>query len=77
MATVKESVFRLLDDLPDDVSLEQIQYHLYLLGQAKKAPVAEPDSSTPTAFEIYEKLDLGPGGYSLAESTNGSGGRKS
>jgi hypothetical protein len=74
MATAKESVFRLLDDLPNDVSLEQIQYHLYLLKEAKKAPTSEPDSSKPTAFEIYQKLDLGPGGHSLAESAEGSSG---
>jgi hypothetical protein len=74
MTTVKESVFRLLGNLPDDVSLEEIQYHLYLLRQANKAPASEPDSSTSTAFEIYEKLDLGLGGHSLADSTEGSSG---
>ncbi len=30
MATVKEEVKKLLDQLPDDVTLEDIQYHLYV-----------------------------------------------
>ena len=30
MATPKEEVRHLLDQLPDDVSLEQIQYHIYV-----------------------------------------------
>ena len=30
MATAKEDVRHLLEQLPDDVSLEQIQYHIYV-----------------------------------------------
>ena len=30
MATAKEEVRRMLDQLPDDVSLEDIQYHIYV-----------------------------------------------
>lgn len=30
MASAKESVRRLLDELPDDVTLEDIQYHVYV-----------------------------------------------
>ena len=30
MATVKEEVIRLIQSLPDDCTLEQIQYQLYL-----------------------------------------------
>jgi predicted transcriptional regulator len=30
MATVKEEVLRLIQSLPDDCTLEQIQYQLYL-----------------------------------------------
>jgi len=31
MSTVKEEVQALLDKLPDDCSLEDIQYHLYVV----------------------------------------------
>jgi predicted transcriptional regulator len=30
MATAKEEVRGILDGLPDDVSLEEIQYHIYV-----------------------------------------------
>ena len=30
MSTVKEEVSRMLEQLPDDVSMEDIQYHLYV-----------------------------------------------
>ena len=30
MSPVKEAVRRLLDELPEDVTLEDIQYHLYV-----------------------------------------------
>ena len=30
MGTVKEAVRKMLDELPDDVSFEDIQYHLYV-----------------------------------------------
>lgn len=30
MATAKDDVRKLLDDLPDDASLEDIQYHIYV-----------------------------------------------
>ena len=30
MANAKEGVRRLLDELPDDVTLEDIQYHIYV-----------------------------------------------
>ena len=35
MITAKEEVRRLLDTLPDDASLEDIQYHLYVLEKVK------------------------------------------
>ena len=30
MSTAKDSVRRLLDELPDEVTLEDIQYHIYV-----------------------------------------------
>jgi hypothetical protein len=30
MSTVKDEVRRILDQLPDDVSFEDIQYHIYV-----------------------------------------------
>ena len=30
MSTVKEEVRRLLDQLPEDITMEDVQYHLYV-----------------------------------------------
>ncbi len=35
MSTAKEEVESLLDKLPDDCSLEDIQYHLYVIEKVK------------------------------------------
>ena len=36
MATAKTDVQNLLSRLPDNVTLEEIQYHLYVLGKIEK-----------------------------------------
>ena len=36
MSTVKEEVRSLLDKLPDDCSLEDIQYHLYVVEKINR-----------------------------------------
>jgi hypothetical protein len=36
MGTAKEDVERLLEKLPDDCSLEDVQYHLYVLEKVRR-----------------------------------------
>ncbi len=36
MNTVKEEIKTLLERLPDDCTIEDIQYHLYVLGKIQK-----------------------------------------
>ena len=36
MSPVKQDVMALLNNLPDDCSLEDIQYHLYVLEKVRK-----------------------------------------
>ena len=36
MSTVKTEVASMLESLPDDASLEDIQYHLYVLEKVKR-----------------------------------------
>ena len=57
MSTAKEEVKALLDKLPDDCSLEDVQYHLYVvekihrgIGRAEKEGVLSQD-------EVERKLD--------------------
>ena len=37
MSTAKEDVEALLNKLPDDCSLEDIQYHLYVIDKVRRA----------------------------------------
>jgi hypothetical protein len=36
MSTAKQDVLKLLKNLPDDVSVEEIQYHLYVLDKVRR-----------------------------------------
>ena len=36
MATAKQEVLKVLDTLPEDASLEDIQYHLYVLQHIER-----------------------------------------
>lgn len=48
MSTAKSEVFSLLESLPDDASLEDIQYHLYVLEKVKKGvDRAEGEGAVP------------------------------
>jgi hypothetical protein len=62
----KEEVLQILDQLPDDASLEDIQYQIHLRNASQRSPGKR---KRRTAQEIYKDLDLGPGGYAIAPST--------
>lgn len=62
----KQEVQQILDQLPDDASLEDIQYQIYLRNTSQRSPGIK-ERRTPQ--EIYKSLDLGPGGYAIAPST--------
>jgi hypothetical protein len=56
MSTAKEEVEALLHKLPDDCSLEDIQYHLYVLEKVRRGlEDAETQGTTPQA-EAEERL---------------------
>jgi len=62
----KEEVQQILEQLPDDASLEDIQYQIHL-KESSQGPTEK--NKGRTAYEIYKDLDLGPGGYAIAPST--------
>lgn len=62
----KEEIQQILEQLPDDASLEDIQYQIHLRNTSQRSPVMK-ERRTPQ--EIYKSLDLGPGGYAIAPST--------
>jgi len=48
MSTAKEEVLALLSKLPDDCSLEDIQYHLYVIEKVRNGlEVADSQDSIP------------------------------
>ena len=56
MATAKEEVERLLGKLPNDCSLEDIQYHLYVLEKVRNGlKSADTDGGVPQA-DAEERL---------------------
>jgi hypothetical protein len=54
MSTAKEEVEALLSKLPDDCSIEDIQYHLYVIEKVRKGLEAA-DSQGPIAQEEVER----------------------
>lgn len=56
MQTAKQEVEQLLAQLPDDSSLEDIQYHLYVLEKIKKGRADITAGRTCTQEQARERL---------------------
>ncbi|HEV2912388.1 MAG TPA: hypothetical protein VGX92_03630 [Pyrinomonadaceae bacterium] len=56
MSTAKEEVESLLSKLPDDCSLEDIQYHLYVLEKVRHGLEAADNEGTLTQEEVEGQL---------------------
>jgi len=56
MQNAKQEVEQLLDQLPDDSTLEDIQYHLYVLEKIKRGQQAIADGKRYTSQEARERL---------------------
>jgi len=56
MSTAKEEVEALLDKLPDDCSLEDIQYHLYVLEKVRNGLESADNQETLTQEEVEGQL---------------------
>ena len=56
MATAKEEVEELLGKLPNDCSLEDIQYHLYVLEKVRNGIVAAETGGTVPQEEVEARL---------------------
>jgi hypothetical protein len=54
MSTAKEEVEALLSKLPDDCSIEDIQYHLYVIEKVRNG-LEEADSQGTTPQEEVEQ----------------------
>jgi hypothetical protein len=56
MGTVKEEIRHLLDKLPDDVSLEQIQYHIYVKQKVERSLAAADRGETLSQEEVEARM---------------------
>ena len=56
MVTAKEEVESLLDKLPDDCSLEDIQNHLYVVEKVRNGLEAAASQGTLSQEEAEERL---------------------
>ena len=56
MSTAKEEVQTLLRNLPDDCSLEDIQYHLYVIEMVNRGLEAAVSQGTISQEEVEQRL---------------------
>jgi hypothetical protein len=58
MVTAKQEVESLLSKLPDDCSLEDIQYHLYVIEKVRQGlDAADRNQATISQVEAERRLD--------------------
>ena len=57
MSTLREQVISLLDRLPPDASIEDLQYHLYVIEKVQKGFEAADLEGTLTHEEAEKKLE--------------------
>ena len=56
MSTAKEDVEALLSKLPDDCSIEDIQYHLYVIEKVRKGLEVADSQGTISDEEVERRL---------------------
>lgn len=56
MSAIKDEVSSLLDRLPDDASIEDVQYHLYVAEKVRSGLEAARREGTLTQERAEEKL---------------------
>ena len=57
MNKVKEKIKVLLDSIPDDITLEDIQYHIFLLQRLEKGEQQIKEEKTYTSDEMKGLLE--------------------
>ncbi len=56
MSTAKQDVAQLLNKLPDDCSVEDIQYHLYVLEKVRRGLDDARTNGTLSQQEVEKRL---------------------
>ncbi len=56
MSTAKQDVAAMLNNLPDDVTIEDIQYHLYVMDKVRRSLKAAEEEGTLSQEEVEARL---------------------
>lgn len=56
MSIIKDEVTSLLDRLPDDASIEDVQYHLYVMDKVRKGLESVERDGGLTQEQVEERL---------------------
>ncbi len=56
MSMIKDEVISLLDRLPDDASIEDVQYHLYVIDKVRKGLESVEREGGLTQEQVDERL---------------------
>ncbi len=56
MKTAKDEVRELLDGLPDEASLEDIQYHIYVRQKVQRGLDAEREGRTLSHADVLRRM---------------------
>jgi hypothetical protein len=65
MSSVKESVIQLVESLPDDCTVEDIQYHLYVREKVLAGSRAIDEGRVQSHEEVGRRLDQRAESYGL------------
>jgi predicted transcriptional regulator len=65
MSSVKESVIRLVESLPDDCTVEDIQHHLYVREKVLTGSRAIDEGRVQSHEEVGRRLDQWAASYGL------------
>ena len=57
MSTAKDDVKALLDKLPDDCSLEDVQYHLYVVEKIRRGVERAATETVSSQDDVERKFD--------------------
>jgi hypothetical protein len=65
MSPVKESIIRLVESLPDDCTVEDIQHHLYVREKILAGSRAIDENRVQSHEEVGRRLDQWAASYGL------------
>jgi hypothetical protein len=65
MSPVKQSVIKLVESLPDDCTVEDIQYHLYVREKVVRGSQAIDEGRVQSHKQVGERLDQWAASYGL------------